>query len=244
MQEILRRRHAPCLRRGVSRARAGPGADWWPIAETRRPGRGDRRAERRHREPGRCGARARQGRRRPGRAVRVRRDRDGVPDRRERRDGCPDGPRQHRSRDGCARGRAVDLGARPLGRHIGRALPGRARLGHDRSGRRSGGAVPVPARPRRLLLCAASWRAPRDRCVRAEGQTQGAGGYRRARLRRVRRGLGPLRAGARRRARATAGAQRRRVPSLPARTGELHARRQLPHRRVPRGRGTSSSRRG
>ena len=230
------RRHAPRVRRGGACPRAGPGPGLVADRRGRRPGGRGRRADRRHGEPRRRDARAGQGRARPRRRVRLRRDRDRVP---HGRGGAVTGVETDKGTIEAdtvvlAAG-PVDLGAGQARRHLGLAVPGRARVGHDRARRGRRGTVPDPARPRRLLLRAAPRRVARGRRVRAEGQAEAAGRRAERRLRGVRRGLGPLRAGARRRARAAARAARHRVHALPARARELHARRELPHRRVPRG---------
>ena len=70
----------------------------------------------------------------------------------------------------------VDERAGTPGRRQRRALPGRARLGHDRGGAGRGPGCAVPARPRRLDLHPPVPRSVRHRGVRAERQADRAVG--------------------------------------------------------------------
>ncbi len=212
MTEIpVRRRHGAGLRhpgRGPHarrvRAVVAGGGD-------RGPGRRGELPDRRHREPGRRGVVPREGREGPRRSVRPGRDRHGVPPgcgRRSRhRASRPTGDRS-RPRPWCWR-RVVDERARaPRGRQR-RAVPGRARLGHDRARRGRARRGTVPARPRRLPLHPPSPRQFRDRSVRAQRQADRRRPRPHDRVRGVRPGLGPLRARARERPPAAPGTARR-----------------------------------
>ncbi len=95
----------------------------------------------------------------------------------------------------------------------------------------------VPARPRRLSLHPPLPGPLPGGRVRAEGQAQAARRRPDRRLRGVRTRLGSLRARARERSAAAPRAADGRVQSFPARARELHAGRELPSRRVPRGAG-------
>ena len=204
----------------------------------RRSGGGDLRPDGRHREPRGRRPLAREGREGRRRDLRLRGGRD-------RLQAAPGagGGRGHRRRHDHLRGsgaglRPVDLRARPAGGRLRVALSGRARVGAHPGTVLRREQPAGDARPGRALLHPHVPGAVPVRRLRAEGEAEGPARHRDRRLRRVRGGLGSLHAGADRAPGAAAGpGQQREVHVLPARSRELHARRELPPGRVPRGAG-------
>ena len=128
-------------------------------------------------QPGRRGARVREGRRRGAACATSRtptvtgfRFAAGPPARRRPRHVA----RRHRGGDRGPGRRAVDQRAGPAGGRQRRALPGRARLGHDRGGVGRGRGCAVPARPGRLMYIRHYRGRYRHRRVRAERQADRA----------------------------------------------------------------------
>ncbi len=166
------------------------------------------------------------GSRRPWRPLRPGDGRRGVPLRARRTAGdraADDGWRDRRRGRRPGR-RPVDVRAGAGGRRERRPLSGRARVGHDRADPGRDRGPPVPARPRRVPVHPAPPGRLRRRRVRAERQADRPGAGPDRRVRRVRAGLGALRAGPGRGAPACAGPRVGRLRPLPSRAGELHAR--------------------
>ena len=155
----------------VDPARIG---ELWPAAVDGRPRRRRAVPHGRHGQPGLGGAGAREG---GGRSRACATSRTPTVTGFRRGAGRPsrDRDRYRRRRRARRRGRRpgrrpVDLRAGPAGRRERRALPGRARVGHDRRDAGGHGRPAVPPRPRRLPVRPPLPRAVRHRCLRAERQ--------------------------------------------------------------------------